>query len=169
MRPAVSGPLVGVDPLGPEVAALRERDPLVRRYRAFFALLDWRAVPERDPRRPWPGRAPPPPAAYVKALLIKLCEGKTYATELRRFLVEHPLLVLELGFRPVRDPTQPYGFDPVRTVPGDRWLRHQQAALDPVVLAALLVGTVTALRTEIPGLGTTVSVDVKHIYAWVRE
>jgi hypothetical protein len=28
---------------------------------------------------------------------------------------------------------------------------------------------VRALQAEIPGLGTTIAVDVKHIYAWVRE
>ena len=168
MIPAPAVP-VGVDPFGPEVAALRERDPVVCRYRAFFALLDWGAVPERDARRPWPGSPPHPTAAYVKALLVKLCEGKPFVTDLRRFLVEHPLLVLELGFRPVRDPTQPYGFDVARTVPGDRWLRHQQATPDPAALAALLDGTVAALRAALPTLGTTVSVDVKHIYAWVRE
>lgn len=146
-----------------------ETDPLVQRYRAFFALLDWTHVPERDPRRPWPGSPPHPHAAYVKALLVKLCEGKRFVTDLRTFLVEHPLLVLELGFRPVPDPTTPYGFDVARTLPGDRWLRHQQQTLDPAVLAALLAGTICALQAAIPGLGTTVAVDVKHIYAWVRE
>jgi len=54
-------------------------------------------------------------------------------------------------------------------VPGARWLRHQQRHLDHAVLGALLRATVAALQTEIPGLGTTVAVDVKHIYAWVRE
>jgi hypothetical protein len=148
---------------------VRDCDPVVQRYRAFFALLDWQQVPERDGRQPWPGSPPHPRTAYVKALLVKICEQKAYVTELRRFLVEHPLLVLELGFRPVADPRRPYGFDVGRTVPGARWLRHQQRHLDHAVLGALLRATVAALQTEIPGLGTTVAVDVKHIYAWVQE
>jgi hypothetical protein len=102
-------------------------------------------------------------------LLVKLCEGKAYVTELRAFLLEHPWLVLELGFRPVADATQPHGFDVGRTVPGARWLRHQQQTLDHALLRALLAGTVRALRAAIPHLGTTIAVDVKHIYAWVRE
>ena len=163
MIPASEGPRV------PPWEAARDADPVVQRYRAFFALLDWAALPERDPRRPWPGRSPHPRAAYVKALLVKLCEGKAYVTELRAFLVEHPLLVLDLGFRPVPDATQPWGFDSERTVPGARWLRHQQQACDHAALQALLRGTVTALRAAIPDLGTTVAVDVKHLYAWVRE
>jgi hypothetical protein len=144
-------------------------DPVVQRYRAFFALLDWTQVPERDPQRPWPGRAPQARAAYLKALLVKLCEDKPYISQLRAFLLEHPLLVLELGFRPRRDPTHPYGFDVARTVPGARWLRHQQQTFRDESLQALLRGTVQALQAEWPGLGTTVAVDVKHIYAWVQE
>lgn len=155
MIPASGGPPV------PRWEAARDADPVVQRYRALFALLDWSRVPERDPRRPCPGLPPHPAAAYVKALLVKLCEGKAYVTELRAFLVEHPLLVLELGFRPVPDAARPYGFAPERTVPGARWLRHRQRTLDP--------GALGALAAEVPGLGTTVAVDVKHIYAWVRE
>lgn len=144
-------------------------DPVVERYRAFFGLLDWGRVPERDPGRRWPGQAPHPRAAYLKALLVKLCEQEAYVTDLRRYLVEHPALVLELGFRPVPSASAPWGFDVERTVPCDRWLRHQQQHLDATVLRALLAGTVQALQAEIPGLGTTVAVDVKHIYAWVQE
>jgi hypothetical protein len=148
---------------------LRDHDPVVRRYRAFFAHLDWAALPAPGAARPRPGPVPHPPAAYVKALLIKLCEHKEYITALRSFLVEHPLLVLEIGFRPVLDPTHPYGFDVGRTVPCDRWLRHMQQHLDNASLQALLRGTVRALHGEIPGLGQTVAFDVKHIYAWVEQ
>src|SRR5438874_3491323 len=89
----------------------RDHDPVVQRYRAFFAYLDWTVIPERDATHPWPGPLPHPTRAYVKALLVKLCEHKDYITHLRVFLVEHPLLVLEMGFRPVPDATQPYGVD----------------------------------------------------------
>jgi hypothetical protein len=145
-------------------------DPVVARYRAFFALLDWSQIEERDPQRAWPGRqAPHPPSAYIKALLAKLCEQKAYVTDLRRYLVEHPALVLEMGFRPVLAPEQPFGFDVERTVPCARWLRHQQQHLDHRMIQALFTATVPALQREIPGLGTTVAVDVKPIYAWVQE
>lgn len=147
----------------------RAHDPVVQRYRAFFGLLEWSRVPERDASRSWPGSPSHPVAAYIKALLVKLCEHKEYITELRLFLVEHPWLVLELGFRPAVDPTQPYGFDVERTVPCDRSLRHWQQTLDPAILQALVQATVHALQAEIPGLGTTVAVDVKHLYAWVRQ
>jgi hypothetical protein len=151
------------------LAMLRDHDPVVQRYRAFFALLDWRQVPERTTDRPWPGPPPHPVTAYLKALLVKLCEQKEYITHLRSFLVEHPLLVLELGFRPVLDTTQPYGFDVEQTVPSERWLRDKQRTLDQAITQTLRYGTIQALQAEIPGLGETVAVDGKHIYAWVKE
>lgn len=151
------------------LATALDRDAVVQHYRAFFAVLDWTQIPERAVEHPWPGGVPHPESAYVKALLVKLCEQKVYVTDLRTFLVKHPLLVLEVGFRPVPDPTQPYGFDVEQTVPCDRWLRHKQQSLDNTLLRALLRETVHALQQEIPGLGETVAVDVKHIYAWVQE
>lgn len=146
-----------------------EHDPLVRRYRTFFDQLDWSVVPEVpvDPSRP--GQRPHPPSAYVKAFLIKVVEGLETCTRLRRFLIEHPLLVLSIGFRPKVAWDKPYGFDVEQTVPTDRWLRHKQCTLDHRMLQDLLCATVNALQEEIPGLGETVAFDVKHIYAWVRE
>jgi hypothetical protein len=145
------------------------RTPWLGGIAPFFDRLDWRQVPERDERRAWPGSRPHPYSAYVKALLVKLNEGKRYVTDLRRFLVEHPIVVLVVGFWPVLAPNQPHGFDVEQTVPGERWLRHQQQHLPNAWLQALLAGTVHALQAEIPGLGETVAVDVKHIYAWVQE
>jgi hypothetical protein len=148
---------------------LLEHDALVQRYRQFFVLLDWTAVEERQASRHAPGPSPHPESAYLKAFLIRVCEEKRYMTQLRAFLVEHPLLVIELGFHLMLDPSQPYGFDVQRTLPSDRWLREKLRRLDPLLLDTLLQATVAALQVEIPGLGETVAFDVKHIYAWVRE
>lgn len=97
--------------------AVEAIDPVVRRYRALFAVLDGGVVPERDAGRRWPGRPPHLRAAYLKALLVKLCERQTYITDLRRYLVEHPGLGQEFGFRPVAAPAEPCRFDVERTVP----------------------------------------------------
>lgn len=148
---------------------LRTFDPVVVRYRAFFALFEWEAAFPAPSSVARVGKPAHPEIAYLKAFLVKICEHQQYVTHLRRFLVEHPLLVLELGFHPVLDPICLYGFDPERTVPCDRWLRHKQQTLDRQVLQTLLHATVTALHAEIPGLGEVVAFDVKHIYAWVRE
>jgi hypothetical protein len=146
-----------------------EHDPLVQHYRTFFEQLDWSVVPEPpvDPSRP--GRRPHPKRAYIKALLIKICEGFEHISQLRRFLLRHPLLVLEIGFRPDLNWQQPYGFQIERTVPTDHRLGDYQRDLDHGILQDLLGATVRELQKELPGLGETVAFDVKHIYAWVRE
>jgi Transposase DDE domain len=148
---------------------LMEHDAVVQRYRAFFALLDWQVLPDPSPDPSRPGKRPHPESAYIKALLVKITEGYQYCSQLRTFLVEHPLLVLELGFRPVLNCELPYGFDVKRTVPSERWLREKQRRLDHRHLQDLLHATVHALQEEIPGLGEVVAFDVKHQYAWVRE
>lgn len=140
-----------------------------RNTEPFFELFDWSQVPERAGGRAWPGWAPHPERAYVKALLIKKCENFAYITELRRFLVKHPLLVLEIGFIAVDDPQALYGFAVEQTVPCDRWLRHKQQTMTNETLQALFKKTVKALQAEIPELGQTIVGDVKHIYAWVKE
>lgn len=148
---------------------LLEHDASVQRYRAFFAQFRWSVVPDPPIDPSQPGKRPHPQSAYVKALLLKINEGFAHCTQLRRFLVEHPLLVLELGFRPMLDVNQPYGFDVHRTVPTARWLSEQQRTLEQPVLQTLLAATVQDLCEEIPGLGETVAFDVTHIYAFVRE
>ena len=69
----------------PAPAGAPDPDPVVRRYRAFFALLDWGQVPERAADRPWPGRPPHPPAAYVKALqLSQYADAKQLGVQIPR-------------------------------------------------------------------------------------
>jgi hypothetical protein len=151
------------------LTALLDHDPVVTDYRAFFSLLDWSIVERWDARRSPRGRPGHPESAYLKAFLIRIREGCSYSTQLRRFLVKHPLLVLELGFHLVLDPTQPYGFDVERTLPTRFWFGEKLRNLDRGLLTDLLAGTVQALQDEIPGLGEVVSFDVKHLYAWVKE
>jgi len=148
---------------------LMEHDPVVQRYRAFFALFDWSQAPDPaiDPSRP--GKRPHPQSAYIKALLLKREEGMSTCTQLRSYLLEHPLVVLELGFRPMLNRDLPYGFDVAKTVPTARWFRKLQHDLEQPVLQGLLAATVRDLREEIPGLGEVVAFDVTHIYAYVKE
>ncbi len=115
------------------LTSLREADPVVQHYRTFFALLDWRLL-EQQATRCKRGPRPHPASAYLKAFLVGICEGKPYRTQLRTFLVQHPWLVLELGFRPVTESEEarhsPFGFDVAATVPSARWLREQLHRLD---------------------------------------
>ena len=152
------------------IAALLSHDPLVADYRAFFAELDWSVVQHWQAQRsPCCGSHGHPLTAYLKAFLIRIKEGFCYTTQLRAFLLTHPLLVIELGFQLVLDARAPYGFDVEATLPTRFWLGEKLRQLDHTLLTDLLAGTVRALQAEIPGLGETVAFDVKHLYAWVKE
>jgi hypothetical protein len=151
------------------ITALLDHDPVVADYRAFFSLLDWSIVARWEAQQSQRGRPSHPESAYLKAFLVRLREGPSYTTHLHAFLVKHPLLVLELGFHLVLDPSKPYGFDVQGTLPTRFWLGEKLRCLDRGLLTDLLNGTIHALQEEIPGLGEVVSIDVKHLYAWVRE
>jgi hypothetical protein len=154
----------------PTMAALLEVDPLVADYRTFFACFDWSIVDEWQAHRsPFCGSHGHPLTAYLKTFLVRMKEGLIYTTQLRAFLLHHPLLVIELGFQLHLDPQAPYGFDVEQTLPTRYWLGEKLRRLDNRLLQDLLAATVAALQAAIPGFGETVAFDVKHIYAWVRE
>jgi hypothetical protein len=154
----------------PTLTALLEYDPVVQDYRTFFSLLDWSVVEQWQAQQSaYSGTHGHPIIAYLKVFLIRIKEKMIYATELRSFLLHHPLLILELGFCLHLDPTLPYGFDAEKTLPCRFWFSKKLRTLDPALLQALLAATVRDLKEEIPGLGEVVAFDVKHIYAWVKE
>ncbi len=144
-----------------------DADPVVQRYRARFAHFDWSAIDA--PRKRGPGNPGHPKSAYLKAALVRISEQRLSTPRWRAYLLDHPLLVLELGFRPHIDLTQPYGFQVEKTVPSVRHLNNILRALDPRLLAKLFAQSVQALQQAIPGLGEVVAYDVKHIYANVKE
>jgi hypothetical protein len=146
---------------------IREADPVVQRYRARFALFDWSGID--PPGKRGPGKPAHPKSAYLKAALVRISEYLLTTPRWRAYLLDHPLLVLELGFRPHIDLTQPHGFNVAKTVPSIRHLNNILRSLDPRLLANLFAQSVQALHAEIPGLGEVVAYDVKHLYANVKE
>jgi len=105
----------------------------------------------------WSMRATPPPTAADRPSLRSIAEGLRYAKQVRAFLLKHPLLIIELGFCLHLDPTQPYGFDPEKTLPCRFWFSEKLRSLDTALLQALLAATVRDLKEEIPGLGEVVA------------
>lgn len=133
----------------PTLTLMRELNSVVQHYRAFFALPNWTSLMPLEPARSRHGEYGHSKTTYLKALPVKVCEGKASILKLRAFLLEHPLLILELGFVPILDPSQPYGFDIESTLPKGRWLRYQQQHLDHRLLQDLLHHMVVALQAEI--------------------
>lgn len=142
------------------------------KYLELLGPLDWANFPERDPHRAWPGPTPAPRAPFVASYLVKLHEGKVYMSDLRTYLVEHPALVWVLGF-PLQPSDQfPWGFAVEASLPTARHLGRVLRTLPNEALQFLLDSTVNLLRQELPPdvhFGQAISLDTKHILAWVKE
>jgi hypothetical protein len=148
------------------------RCPVAMKYLRLLGPLDWANFPERPANRAWPGPTPHPRAPFVAAYLVKLNEGHTYMSDLRTYLVEHPALVWLLGFKLRADPTNPYGFQVEASVPGRKQLGRVLRGLDNAALQFLLDSTVHLIGQALPSevcFGEQISLDTKHILAWVKE
>jgi len=146
--------------------------PVAQEYLALLGPLDWAHFPERSTKRAWPGSPPHPRAPFVAAYLVKLHEGKTYMSDLRKFLVRHPALVWLVGFELKADPNTPFGFDVEASVPSRKQLGRVLRDLDNAALQFLLDSTVALIASQLPAerrFGDEISLDTKHIVAWVAE
>jgi hypothetical protein len=96
-----------------------------------------------------------------------------YMPDLWRFLVEHPELCWLIGF-PVRSGLSgPSSIQAETCLPTHRHLARLLRQISNAFLQALLDQTVALLRTELldicPQFGQEISLDTKHILAWVKE
>jgi len=134
--------------------------------------LDWTRFPERDLNTPWT-ISPVPFAPFVAACLVKLNEQHVYMPQLRDYLVEHPALVWVLGFLLVPSRRYPWSFDVQASLPTARHFTRMLRKIPNTVCQYLLDETVrllqSELNTEVDDFGQAISLDTKHIIAWVRE
>lgn len=144
----------------------------VQRYLNLLGPLDWANFPERNLHRHW-GQVTIPFAALAAAALIKLNEGSQSMGDLHQYLVEHPGLIPLLGFPLYPAPTHPLGFNARRSLPTARHLTQLLRNLPNPALQCLLAETVSAIRAELAAVHapplTCVSLDTKHVIAWVKE
>jgi transposase-like protein DUF772 len=154
--------------LPPFVAAC----PIAQRYLDLLGPLHWCDFPERNLARNW-GQATIPFRALAAAHLIKLEEGLSSLRELRRFLVEHPSLIWLLGFPRVPAPNTACGFNAAQSLPTQRHLTDLLRTLPNEALQFLLADSVQLIWAELTRLQVErpacVSLDTKHILAWVKE
>lgn len=146
--------------------------PVAMKYHGLLGVLDWEDFPERDEDCPWPGTIPHSRLPYAAAFLIKLDQGLNSLGKLHAFLAEHPALVWLLGFPLVASPYFPWGFDCQQSLPSPRQFSNILRTLPNSTLQFLLDETVYLLHQAVPTpqlFGDQVSLDTKHILAWVRE
>jgi hypothetical protein len=149
-----------------------QESAVAMRYLRLLRPLDWDRFPERNLNTPW--TIPPVPfAPFVAACLVKLNEQHVYMPQLRDYLVEHPALVWVLGFPLVPSRHYPWGFDVQASLPTARHFTRMLRKIPNAICQYLLDETVRLLQaelnTEVDDFGQAISLDTKHIIAWVRE
>jgi len=146
--------------------------PVAQRYLTLLGPLAWGHLPERNLQRNW-GQTTIPYAAFSAACLVKLNEGKDSMSDLCDFILEHPALIWLLGFPLVLSKTAPLGFEPEASLPTARHLTRMLRTVPNPVLQFLLADSVRLIRAELAGQGLSsgecISLDTKHIIAWVQE
>ena len=128
--------------------------------------------PERDLQRNW-GQTTIPYAAFAAACLVKLEDTRHSMGDLRTFLVDQPLLIWLLGFPLAPAPQQPYGFDAQASLPTERHFTRLLRTMPNAVLQFLLADSVRLILAELTVRALPapqcISLDTKHIIAWVKE
>lgn len=158
---------------GSKIPPFAQKCPVASRYAAFLQPFDWASFPERkldDPR----GRQAVSYAAFAAAMLIKLDLGLRYMSDLQQFLHDHSALCRLLGFQtaPVRPQfdLRPQFQTPM---PTSRHFTRLLRSMPNQALQWLLDDTVRLLQAELapvaPDFGRFISLDTKHIIAWVKE
>jgi hypothetical protein len=143
------------------------------KYLRLLGPLDWERFPDRPDQRFNLDCPPLPYAPLVAAYLVKIDQHLPYLTDLREYLVEHPALVWVLGFPLVKSSAFAWGFDVEASLPTHRHLSRMLRCLPNAALQFLLDETVRLLRAELrdeaPDFGECISLDTKHIIAWVKQ
>jgi hypothetical protein len=105
--------------------------------------------------------------------LVKLDQQFAYMSQLRQYLVDHPALVWLLGFPLVPSTKFPWGFDPDASLPTHRHLTRMLREIPNNIFQFLLDSSVALLQTELQTVdvtfGQAISLDTKHILAYVEE
>jgi hypothetical protein len=145
---------------------------LARRYLDLLGPLAWDRFPERELQPQW-GRPVIPYAAFAAACLVQLDLQLAHMSQLRQFLLEHPPLVWVLRFPLLPARNAPQGLDVAASLPTHRHFTRMLRRCPNAALQFLLDDTIRLLRAELAGevddFGQCVSLDTKHILAWVQE
>ena len=143
--------------------------PITQRTIAQLRLLEWQRLPVTLANRKQ-GERLVPLTAYIGAFLVRLEEQLATFGTLRRFLADHPGLLWALGFPQTGSGGWQHPFDPEQSLPSQAHFTRKMGALPNELLQELLDGQVTWLHQRLGvAFGQVVSLDTKHILAWVRE
>ena len=135
-----------------------QKCPVAMRYHSLLVSIAWDEFPERDLMTPY-RHQPIAYASFAAACLVKINQHFTYMSQLHEYLSEHPQLARLLGF--------------AEDLPTVRHLNRMLRQMPNTCFQFLLDETVRLLQDElvsrVPDFGQAISLDTKHIIAWVKE
>ena len=146
--------------------------PAIMRCWELLAPLDWSHLPERNRIRNW-SQVTIPYAALIATELLRLNEPIPSARLMHRFLSENPGFIWLLGFPLRLTPETALGFNIPASLPTARHMTYLLRQLPNTVLQFLLADSVRLIGAELKNQNLPdpecVSLDTKHILAWVKE
>jgi hypothetical protein len=146
--------------------------PSAMRILDLLGPLSWADFPERNLQRNW-GRMAIPHAAFSAACLLKLNEHLVSMGDLRQYLVEHPAFIWLLGFPLVPSRRHSCGFYPDASLPTERHLTRMLRKAPNSSMQFLFADSIRLLLGYFSSqgiqAGECISLDTKHILAWVKE
>lgn len=142
--------------------------PVTQKVMRQLQWIEWDCLPlfgaERRPRE-----RQIPLCAYVGAYLLKLEEGLRGFGQLHRYLRAHPGLLWALGF-PETGSSRTKPFDPTVSLPTQEHFSRKLRRLPNGLLQNIIDEQVRWFKERYGSeFGQVVSVDTKHILAWVKE
>lgn len=145
------------------------RSRVAMKYFRLFAGLDWEHFPDRPFQKRWPDALPL--ACFVAAYLVKLDQHFMSMEDVVCYLVDHPELAWILGF-PLGPRPLPWQVVLEVSLPTPRHWSRLLRNLPNEKLQYLLDETVRLIRDElawrVEDFGQTISLDTKHVIAWVK-
>jgi len=130
------------------------------RYWHLLSPLNWQQFPPRS-EIPQSQKSSIPYAAFLAACLVKLDRQLVSMGKLRQFLAEHP------------ESQSVFGFPDPKNLPTARHFTRMLRTIPNALCQLLLDDTVRLLHIEAMNLnlpfGQIISLDTKHILAWVKE
>jgi hypothetical protein len=145
---------------------------IAMKYLRLLGPIDWTPLSERAERF-----APNNPAlsyaAFLAACLVKIDQQKVYMADLHEYLLGEPALIWLLGFPLHPSEAYTWGFDVGHSLPTHRHFCRLLQEVPEQMLTYLLDETVRLIRQElqeeVPNFGDCISLDTKHVIAWVQE
>jgi hypothetical protein len=145
---------------------------IAMKYLRLLGPIDWKRLAERAERFA-PDCPPLSYAAFLAACLVKIDQQKVYMADLHEYLLSQPALVWVLGFPLHPSPDYSWGFDVSASLPTHRHFCRLLCEVPEEALTYLLDETVRLIRLElkedVPNFGDCISLDTKHVIAWVQE